>query len=201
MDAFVAAYGKGHRAGTWNRRLNLGRNCFNTALACSIVVAPASRSSVISRSWKVPAARSTRVPWPLCLRREFVHLLSTLDREGPDGPVSGADLFFGGSTHARSRISGGTRCLGGRRRRGLLRPASSRMRRRVVRPMSMPSRSASSSLRYLVLAKRTTRRITASGVALNLRRPCARAGYPLSSVTDTGRLIQCLLRAGCSDLI
>ena len=37
-----------------------------------------------------------------------------------------------------------TRCLGGRRRRGLLRPASSRMRRRLVRPMSMPSRSLSS---------------------------------------------------------
>ena len=30
------------------------------ALACSTVVAPASRSSVISRSWKVPAVRSTR---------------------------------------------------------------------------------------------------------------------------------------------
>ena len=30
------------------------RNCFNTVFACSIVIAPASRSSVISRSWKVP---------------------------------------------------------------------------------------------------------------------------------------------------
>ena len=35
-----------------------------------------------------------------------------------------------------------TRCWGGRLRRGLLRPALTRMRRRVVRPMSMPSRSA-----------------------------------------------------------
>ena len=49
-----------HWAGTPKRRLNRGRNCCNTALACSTVVAPASRSSVISRSWKAPAVRSTR---------------------------------------------------------------------------------------------------------------------------------------------
>ena len=41
-------------------QLNRGRNCFNTALACSMVVAPASRGSVTNRSWKVPAVRSTR---------------------------------------------------------------------------------------------------------------------------------------------
>ena len=35
-----------------------------------------------------------------------------------------------------------TRCLGGRLRRGLLNPALTRIRRRVVLPMSMPSRSA-----------------------------------------------------------
>ena len=43
---------------------------------------------------------------PICVRHEFVHLLSTLDREGPDGPVSGADLFFGAIYTARTRISG-----------------------------------------------------------------------------------------------
>ena len=42
-----------------------------------------------------------------------------------------------------------TRCLGGRLRRGLLRPALTRMRRRVVLPMSMPSRSLSNSLRWV----------------------------------------------------
>ena len=45
-----------------------------------------------------------------------------------------------------------TRCLGGRLRRGLVSPASSRMRRRVVLPMSMPSRSLSNSLRWVWLA-------------------------------------------------
>ena len=40
-----------------------------------------------------------------------------------------------------------TRCRGGRRRRGLFRPAATSMRRSVVRPISMPSRSPSSSLR------------------------------------------------------
>ena len=60
----------------------------------------------------------------------------------------------------------------------------------VVRPMSMPSRSASNSERwvwlapwYLVLAKRTTSAITASGVALTGLRPrwpCARAAAPSS---------------------
>ena len=42
-----------------------------------------------------------------------------------------------------------TRCLGGRLRRGLLSPALTRMRRRVVRPMSRPSRSLSSSERWV----------------------------------------------------
>ena len=45
-----------------------------------------------------------------------------------------------------------TRCLGGRLRRGLLSPALTRMRRRVVLPMSMPSRSLSNSLRCVWLA-------------------------------------------------
>ena len=45
---------------TPKRRLKRGRNCCKTALACGAVVAPASRSSVINRSWKVPAVRSTR---------------------------------------------------------------------------------------------------------------------------------------------
>ena len=38
-------------------------------------------------------------------------------------------------------------CFGGRLCRGLLSPALTRMRRRVVLPMSMPSRSLSNSLR------------------------------------------------------
>ena len=45
-----------------------------------------------------------------------------------------------------------TRCLGGRLRRGLLSPALTRMRRRVVLPVSMPSRSPSNSLRWVWLA-------------------------------------------------
>ena len=45
-----------------------------------------------------------------------------------------------------------TRCLGGRLSRGLLSPALTRMRRRVVLPMSMPSRSLSNSLRWVWLA-------------------------------------------------
>ena len=57
-----------------------GRNCFNTALACSIVVAPASRSSVISRSWKVPAARSTR---PLAWGDKGEYHLDTQFCHGP----------------------------------------------------------------------------------------------------------------------
>ena len=83
-----------------------------------------------------------------------------------------------------------TRCLGGRRRRGLLNPAFNKMRRSVVRPMWMPSRSASNSARwvwfapsYLVLAKRTRSAITASGVALDglrSRWTWARAPAPYS---------------------
>ena len=42
--------GSGHWGGTRKRRLNRGRNCLNTFLACFIKSALASRSSVISRS-------------------------------------------------------------------------------------------------------------------------------------------------------
>ena len=104
-----------------------------------------------------------------------------------------------------------TQCLGGRLRRGLLRPASSRMRRRVVRPMSMPSRSLSNSLRwvwlvpsYLVRAKRTTSATTASGVAWvacgpggrepRRRLPVSRQhapGVPSGDTHQRGCLIQC----------
>ena len=56
--------GSGYGGGTPKRRLNRGRNCFSTLLASPMLLAPASRSSVTSRSWKVPAARSTRpFPW------------------------------------------------------------------------------------------------------------------------------------------
>ena len=48
------------RQGPESRIRALGGNCFNTPFACSMVVAPASRSSVITRPWKVPAVRSTR---------------------------------------------------------------------------------------------------------------------------------------------
>ena len=44
-----------------------------------------------------------------------------------------------------------TRCFGWRLRSGLLNPALTRMRRRVVLPMSMPSRSLSNSLRWVWL--------------------------------------------------
>ena len=44
------------------------------------------------------------------------------------------------------------RCLGGRLRRGLVSPALTRMRRRVVLPMAIPSRSASNSLKCEWLA-------------------------------------------------
>ena len=46
--------------GTPNRWLNRGRNCSSTLLASQMLPAPASRSSVTSRSWNVPAVRSTR---------------------------------------------------------------------------------------------------------------------------------------------
>ena len=42
--------GSGCCGGTWKRRLYRGRNCSNTLLAAPMVLAPASRSSVISRS-------------------------------------------------------------------------------------------------------------------------------------------------------
>ena len=65
-----------------------------------------------------------------------------------------------------------TRCLGGRLRGELCSPAFTKMRRRVVLPMSMPSRSLNNSLRwvwlapsYRVLARCITSAITASGVA------------------------------------
>ena len=45
-----------------------------------------------------------------------------------------------------------TRCLGGRLSRGLLRPALTRIRRRVDLPISMPSRSFSNSLRCVWFA-------------------------------------------------
>ena len=64
-----------------------------------------------------------------------------------------------------------TRCFGGRLRRGLPSPALTRMRRSVVLPMSMPSRSFSNSLgcewlvpAYLVRAKCITSTPTASRV-------------------------------------
>ena len=44
------------------------------------------------------------------------------------------------------------RCLGGRLRRGLVSPVLTRMRRRVVLPMAIPSRSASNSLKCEWLA-------------------------------------------------
>ena len=46
-----------------------------------------------------------------------------------------------------------TRCFGWRLRRGLLNPALTRIRRRVVLPMSMPSRSLSNSLRPELFAQ------------------------------------------------
>ena len=51
--------GSGYCGGTRKRRLNRGRNCSSTLLASSILLAPASRSSVTRRSWKVSAIRST----------------------------------------------------------------------------------------------------------------------------------------------
>ena len=71
-----------------------------------------------------------------------------------------------------------TRCFGWRLRRGLLNLALTRIRRSVVLPMSMPSRSLSNSLRcewlvpaYQVRAKCTTSAATASGIALVGLRP------------------------------
>ena len=68
--------------------------------------------------------------------------------------------------------------LGGRLRRGLLSPALTRIRRSVVRPMSRPSRSLSSSERwvwlaplYTVRARWTTLFLVASGIALASLRP------------------------------
>ena len=49
-----------HCGGTRKRRLYRGRNRSSTPLASLMLLAPANRSSVTSRSWKVPAARSTR---------------------------------------------------------------------------------------------------------------------------------------------
>ena len=52
--------GSGLAAGTAKRRLKREMNRASTRLAASRSVAPASRSSTTSRSWKVPQARSMR---------------------------------------------------------------------------------------------------------------------------------------------
>ena len=52
--------GSGCCGGTRKRQLKRGRNWSSTLLASPMPLAPARRSSVTSRSWNVPAVRSTR---------------------------------------------------------------------------------------------------------------------------------------------
>ena len=81
-----------HCGGTRKRRLYRGRNCSSPPLASPILLAPAKRSSVTSRSQKVPAARSTRpLAWGeranfICIPSSSMARLNWVAVPGRPGP-------------------------------------------------------------------------------------------------------------------